>query len=172
MIRKAVVGDLESIVNIAAMAKSNMKIYGNSQWNEDYPNEQHFLADIEEGTLYVAVIDERVAGMVCINREIPEEYKKVMWHLEAEHVVLHRLAVDPKFFGKGVGRALIAYADDICRAQGLRYIKTDTNELNASAQKLLRDCGYAFVGDIDLYGKHGRFYCFDRILPLIGADVL
>lgn len=164
MIRKASAADLESIVAIAKEAKRSMNAKGNFQWNESYPNAEHFIIDIEEGTLYVALFEERVAGVVCINLDAPKEYQSAKWRSDEQHLTIHRLAVGHQYLGKGIGKLLINHAISVCEEKGLKYIKTDTNAINENAQRLLESCGYHFVGDISLCGKDGRFYCYDKIL--------
>lgn len=164
MIRKASVADLQAIVAIANEAKVKMNEKGNFQWNESYPNTEHFLMDIEEGTLYVATVENQIAGVVCINTDQPNEYKTVKWRSDQQHLTIHRLAVSGQYLGKGIGKLLINHAIAVCLEKGLNYIKTDTNALNENAQRLLESCGYEFIGDISLSGKDGRFYCYDKVL--------
>jgi GNAT superfamily N-acetyltransferase len=164
MIRTAVITDLAQIIEITECSKSDMHSYGNFQWNEHYPKEEDFIKDINEGTLFVYDIKGIIAGLICINRDEPEEYKNVNWSLAKEAVIIHRLAVNNNFLGQGVGYKLINYADFICTENNISYIKTDTNSLNIKAQGLLRKCGYTFTGETNLLEHIGTFYCYDKVL--------
>ena len=164
MIRNAVISDLAQIVEIAESSKLDMHSYGNFQWNEDYPKEKDFIKDITEGTLFVYDVKGSIAGLICINRDEPEEYKNVNWSTAKEAFVIHRLAVNNSFRGQGVGYKLINYVKDICIENEISYIKTDTNSLNIKAQGLLRKCGYTFVGETSLLAHEGLFYCYDKVL--------
>lgn len=164
MIRAAANSDLAQIMKAVEGAKMDMHSYGNFQWNEGYPQEKDFVKDIDEGTLFVYDDEGIVAGLICINRDEPEEYKNVNFSMAKEAFVIHRLAVNNEFRGQGVGYSLINYVDDICKKNNISYIKTDTNSLNIKAQGLLRKCGYTFVGETDLADHIGMFYCYEKVL--------
>lgn len=164
MIRTAVISDLDQIMQIVEGSKADMHSYGNYQWNEDYPKADNFINDINSGSLFVYDINGTVAGLVCINKEEPEEYKKANWSMEKEAYIIHRLAVDSSLLGQGIGYELINYVNVICIKNNISYIKTDTNALNVKAQGLLKKCGYNFVGETCLTGYRGLFYCYEKAL--------
>jgi GNAT superfamily N-acetyltransferase len=141
-----------------------MHSYGNFQWNEDYPKAEHLMNDIDNGSLYVYEIEGMIAGIVCINKEEPEEYKNANWSMSKEAYIIHRLAVNKNYLGHGVGSELLNYTDVICAKNNISYIKTDTNALNIKAQGLLIKCGYTFVGETSLTGYRGLFYCYEKLL--------
>lgn len=164
MIRNAVVSDLEQIMKIVEAAKSDMHSYQNYQWDESYPKEKDFMQDVAEGTLFVYEVKGSIGGVVCINKDEPEEYKNAAWSMSGEAFVIHRLAVSNQFRGQGIGCKLIDYAEFLGREHNIKHIKTDTNSINLKAQSLLKKCGYSFVGEIGLSGHEGRFYCYDKVL--------
>lgn len=164
MIRNAVAADLLQIMEIVEAAKSDMHSYDNYQWDESYPKEEDFMRDLTEGSLYVYDMEGSIAGVVCINKDEPEEYKNAGWSKAAEALIIHRLAVNPQFLGHGVGYQLIQYADFLGQQRNISCIRTDTNALNVKAQGLLKKCGYTFAGEITLSGHEGTFYCYDKAL--------
>lgn len=164
MIRPAVISDLNQIMEIIRSSKLDMNSYGNFQWNEVYPIEKDFIKDITEKTLFVYDIKGIIAGVICINRDEPEEYKNVNWSMVKEAFIIHRLAINNNFRGQGVGYKLINHANAICIENNISYIKTDTNSLNIKAMSLLKKCGYTFVGKTRLVGHAGIFYCYDKVL--------
>ena len=162
MIRTAIISDLNQIMDIVETSKLDMHSYDNFQWNKDYPKENDFIKDITEGTLFVYDIKGIIAGLICINKIEPNEYKNANWSMTKQSVIIHRLAVNNEFRSQGVGYKLINYANTICIENGLSYIKTDTNSLNVKAQGLLRKCGYTFVDEITFLNHMGIFYCYDK----------
>ena len=162
MIRTALLSDLNQIMEIVETSKSDMHSYDNFQWNKDYPKENDFIKDITEGTLFVYDIKGIIAGLICINKIEPNEYKNANWSMTKQSVIIHRLAVSNEFQSQGVGYKLINYANNICIENGLSYIKTDTNSLNIKAQGLLRKCGYTFVDEITFLDHMGIFYCYEK----------
>jgi hypothetical protein len=90
MIRKAVLMDLDIITKILKDTLAEMHSYNNYQWDENYPNKQDFINDINEGSLYVYEDNCLVIGFLCINIEEPVEYKGLNWSLNKGAYILHR----------------------------------------------------------------------------------
>src|SRR5689334_1396365 len=97
MIRTAILSDLNQIMEIVETSKLDMHSYGNFQWNKDYPKENDFIKDITEGTLFVYDIKGIIAGLICINKIEPNEYKNANWSMTKQSVIIHRLAVNNEF---------------------------------------------------------------------------
>jgi ribosomal protein S18 acetylase RimI-like enzyme len=91
-------------------------------------------ANIE--TAILAEVDGQVAGFACV-RVVP-------CVLYAEpYAELTELYVEPAFRRRGLGRALIAYAEQLARARGASELLIMTGTGNAVAQALYRAAGYA-----------------------------
>ncbi len=73
MIRTAVISDLVQIMKIVEGSKKDMHSYGNYQWNEDYPKKEDFIKDITDQNLFAYIIENTVAGIICINKDEPKE---------------------------------------------------------------------------------------------------
>ncbi|MHC1682965.1 MAG: GNAT family N-acetyltransferase [Clostridiaceae bacterium] len=162
MIRTALLSDLNQIIKIVEASILDMHSYGNLQWTKDYPKENDFIRDINEETLFVYDINGIIAGLICINKTEPEEYKNADWSNTKQPAIIHRLAVNTEFHGQGIGYKLINYANALCTENGISYIKTDTNSLNIKAQGLLRKSGYRFVDEITFLSHKGIFYCYEK----------
>jgi 2-amino-4-hydroxy-6-hydroxymethyldihydropteridine diphosphokinase len=143
-----------------------MRAQGNLQWSDDYPNEQVFGADIAAGQLWLAEIDEAVAGIAAITTDQSPEYADVGWDLNEPAVVVHRLAVDPDFRGRGVADALMRQAEVVARERGITVLRIDTNTQNPATQRLFPKLGYTYAGEISLAFRPGlRFVCYEKRLP-------
>jgi ribosomal protein S18 acetylase RimI-like enzyme len=142
-----------------------MRAQGNLQWSDDYPNEQVFGADIAAGQLWVAEIDEAVAGIAAITTDQSPEYADVGWDLNEPAIVVHRLAVDPAFRGRGVAEALMRQAEVVARERGITVLRIDTNTQNPATQRLFPKLGYTYAGEISLAFRPGlRFLCYEKRL--------
>jgi GNAT superfamily N-acetyltransferase len=142
-----------------------MRAQGNLQWSDDYPNEQVFGTDIAARQLWLAEIDEAVAGIAAITTDQSPEYADVGWDLNETAIVVHRLAVDPVFRGAGVAAALMQQAELIAREQGVSVLRIDTNTQNAATQRLFPKLGYTYAGEISLAFRPGlRFLCYEKRL--------
>lgn len=65
---------------------------------------------------------------------------------EADHLLIENVAVSPAFQGRGLGRKLMAHADQLAASSGYAEIRLYTNKL--------------FTGNVDLYRRLG--YRVDR----------
>lgn len=164
MIRLAVKEDIDSIMNIIKDTIIEMNSYGNTQWASDYPGKEHFLQDINHKDLYVYEQNEKIYGMICINKIEPDSYKDVKWQSVQKAFVIHRMAVDINQRKKGIGMALMEFADKYAKEQGIYYLKTDTYSINEKMINLFQKNGFQFQGVMKFLGREKDFYCYDKIL--------
>ena len=142
-----------------------MRAQGNLQWDDTYPNEQVFGEDIAAGHLWVAEIDGAVSAVAAITTDQSPEYADVGWDLNEPAIVVHRLAVDPAFRGRGVAESLMRHAEVIARGRGITVLRIDTNTQNPATQRLFPKLGYTFAGEITLSYRPGlRFVCYEKRL--------
>ena len=85
------------------------------------------------GNFWVADEGGAVVGMVGIERESDASAE------------LRRMAVDARHRRRGVARALLAHAEDSCRAQGYRKVVLSTSDLQAPARRLYETSGYRYL---------------------------
>lgn len=74
MLRLATMQDLTRIMAIVQATVMEMHAYGNYQWDEVYPTEQDFAADITQGDLFVSEAEGQICGLICINQTEPAVY--------------------------------------------------------------------------------------------------
>jgi ribosomal protein S18 acetylase RimI-like enzyme len=74
-----------------------------------------YAARVAEGAAWVLEVDAGVAGLVVL---LPE----------ADHILLDNVAVDPRFAGRGIGRALIDFAEAETLRRGFAEIRLYTHE--------------------------------------------
>ncbi len=66
--------------------------------------------------------------------------------VQSDHLLIENVAVLPAYQGRGLGRRLLAHAEQLAAAAGLKQIRLYTNQ--------------RFVENIELYKRLG--YCIDR----------
>jgi len=164
MLRLATMQDLTRIMAIVQATVREMHSYGNYQWDEVYPTEQDFAADITQGDLFVSEAEGQICGLICINQIEPAVYADAGWSSAEKALVLHRMAVDPDLRGRGTGSELLQQAETLALSLGLRYLKTDTYALNEKAQQLFLKHGYKFCGKIQFRKMEHQFYCYEKVL--------
>jgi ribosomal protein S18 acetylase RimI-like enzyme len=142
-----------------------MNANGNFQWDSAYPNAQVFENDIGLNQLWVAEIDGVIAGIAAITTDQEPEYANVGWDIAETAIVTHRLAVSPKYRGRGIAAALLMQAENEAIRRGINLLRIDTNTSNEATQRLFPKLGYEFAGEIDLgFRPNLRFYCYEKKL--------
>lgn len=162
-IRRATIDDVNAVMQLVRRVVPLMRESGNFQWDDEYPNALGFTSDVENGLLWVAEIGEAIAGVAAITTDQYPEYVQVGWEINERAIVVHRLAVDPDFRGRGVAAALMSQAEIVGRERGIRVMRVDTNTQNQATRKLFPKLGYVCAGEIDLGFRPGlRFLCYEK----------
>ncbi|WP_122639542.1 GNAT family N-acetyltransferase [Romboutsia sp. Marseille-P6047] len=164
MIRKARLNDISTIIEIIKSTIEEMKTYNNTQWGENYPLDEDFADDIENGDLYVDDDCGHIKGFICVNFIEPVEYEGLNWSSNDKSMMIHRMAVNPRFRQQGVATELINFAEKLAYYNNVVYLKTDTYSINTKMNSLLKKCGFKFIGKINLFDKEKSFYCYDKLL--------
>jgi ribosomal protein S18 acetylase RimI-like enzyme len=92
----------------------------------------NYPALIAEGVVYVLVEQEDVRGALVIMRQ-------------DESLFIENIAVTPAFQGQGLGRALMAFAEEQARREHLSEIRLYTNELMTENLRLYHHLGFEEV---------------------------
>jgi GNAT superfamily N-acetyltransferase len=168
-LRLANLEDIASIMRIVRGVVPLMRAAGNLQWDDNYPNPGVFEEDIRLSQLWVAEADESIAGVAALTADQSPEYVQAGWDISVPAVVVHRLAVDPAFQGRGVAIALLQQAETVARSRifppAVPRVRVDTNTQNQATQRLLPKLGYTLSGEIGLDFRPGlRFFCYEKIL--------
>lgn len=164
-IRPAILADVPALLNLLKRVVPIMHEAGNFQWDDHYPNATVFEQDINKNQLWVAVVNDQLAGVAALTEDQEPEYKQVGFDLSQRAVVTHRLAVDPSFQGQGVAAALLQQAEQIALERGIAFLRIDTNSENKVTQKLFPKMGYQYAGEITLSFRPGlRFLAYEKRL--------
>ena len=76
------------------------------------------------------------------------------------------LAVDPEARRRGLGRALIAAAEEAARARGARHMQLELREDNGAAEALYESLGYRHHGTwLAYYEDESDAHCMQKALP-------
>lgn len=164
-IQKATAQNIAQIMTLVRRVVPLMRAVGNLQWDDTYPNPEVFLRDVEKDQLWIAVIDGAVAGVAAITQDQEPEYANVGWDIAEPAIVVHRLAVDPEFRGRGIAEALMRHAEEVALSHSISVLRVDTNTRNPATQKLFPKLGYTLSGETELGFRVGlRFLCYEKRL--------
>jgi ribosomal protein S18 acetylase RimI-like enzyme len=161
-------GRIEDVISVMALVRRVvplMRASGNLQWDAHYPNAAVFERDVAQEQLWVVEDEGQIAGFEAITTDQEPEYAEVGWDTTERAVVVHRLAVDPVFRGKGIAMALMLQAEVEARKRRIAILRVDTNTQNEATQRLFPKLGYSLAGEIGLGFRPGlRFCCFEKRL--------
>ena len=164
MMRIAGLNDLDAVLDIVAKTIEVMRTENNLQWTEEYPALSHFISDVDEKSLYVYEKDGEVIGFICVNQKEEPAYAGLTWSQDPPCFVMHRMAVMPSARREGVGRKLIAFAENYAKERGVCYLRTDTFSKNTGMNILFKKCGFKKTGEVHFRGLPEPFNCYDKIL--------
>ena len=164
-IRLAIDEDLGALMALLRRVVPLMRVAGNLQWDENYPNETVLQRDIDLKQLWIAEIGPDIAGFAAVTMDQEPDYAQVGWDINEPAVVVHRLAVDPGFRGAGVASSLMQQAEHIAVERAVFVVRVDTNTQNEATQRLFPKLGYQLAGEISLQFRPDlRFFCYERRL--------
>lgn len=166
MIRIATPSDIDALLNITKACAKHMISNNIFQWNEHYPNKSAFENDVQRNELYVLEDASKLIGCIVISTHMDEEYKPIKWLTENKNnIYIHRVAVHPKYQGKGYAQQLMRYAESFGKDNGYTSIRLDTFSQNTRNQKFYDKRGYKKLGSI-YFPKQSEhpFYCYELVL--------
>lgn len=161
ILRKAVIQDLDNVVEIFKSAIKVMDDNGINQWDSVYPDEEVLRKDILKGQMFLGNIDDRIASVFVLNQEYDEEYKNGNWkYKNGSFIVVHRLCVNPIFQNQGVGKCSMMLIEKMLKKENIESIRLDAFSLNPAALKLYEKSGYVRVGKANF--RKGLFYLYEK----------
>lgn len=129
--RPAYPEDLHAIVNLVGNAIKVMENQDIYQWDEQYPNQQVLMQDIEKKQLHVGVIEEKIVVIFVLNQECDDAYSNGEWkYVGASYFVIHRLCVNPDFQNHGIAKYTMLYIEDFLISKGIETIRLDAYTKN------------------------------------------
>ncbi len=166
MIKKASKQDLDQLLTVVKSCGKNLIDQGIFQWNEEYPKREDLLEDIELQELWKLEDKNSIIGLIVLTENEDAEYQDVKW-LTKNHknLYIHRLAVDPKFQGKGYAQKLMDFAEKYAKENGYNSIRLDTFSQNKRNLKFYEQRNYIKLESI-YFPKQSAFpfYCYEKIM--------
>lgn len=144
MIRLATIKDLDDIMEIIKQAQIRMKLAGMTQWQNNYPNNEIILKDINENALYVYIKDKKIIGTMSVFDSDPV-YENIegSWLNDEPFKAIHRIAVHDEFLNQGISKKML---NNLVILLNVKNIKIDTHPKNISMIKSLETQGFSYCG--------------------------
>ena len=165
-IELAEMNDLDDIMKMIHNCTNDLISKNIFQWNEKYPSRDIFLTDIEKKNLFVFKKNSGIIGCITLSYEKDKEYNDIKWLTEDyKNLYIHRLAVDPRFQKKGIGRLLMDFTEDYARDNKLKSIRLDTFSKNERNNKFYKLRKYIQLDDVYFLNQSEfPFHCYEKIL--------
>ncbi|MFC4601232.1 GNAT family N-acetyltransferase [Cohnella hongkongensis] len=136
---------------------------GSTQWNsllrgEDSHNTPE---SVHRGEVYIFRNDRDITGMVILQEE-PNAWDRHLWGDKANDgsaVYLHRLAVNRKYAGRGIGKEIMLWAETAVREQlHRRLIRLDCLAAISALNEFYRKLDYEYVGEgVNAAGTYSKY---------------
>ena len=162
--------DMADILRITDDARRSLKKHGIDQWQGAYPDEAAFLRDMERGECFVVTHGSDIAGFFTLSTREEDSYLNITdgkWSADMHYCVLHRAAVAAEYRGSGIAEFIIKCTEKQAGEYGLRCIRSDTHRKNKSMQRLLRESGFRYRGNVNIACEAGHDparQCYEKIL--------
>ena len=122
-----------------------------------HPTEQGLRSYIENGEMYLLMLQESIAGMVAVVMSQGQEYEAVSWaeNLENHEVAtLHLLAVCPEYQGRSLSGLILDLAGELAKKHGKKALRLDVLESNLPAQRMYEKAGFVYRGKQRWYAEN------------------
>lgn len=160
-LEKASQDDGDEIVTLIHRVVEHLNQIGIPQWDEVYPHASDVEEDIRNGHLYVARAEQRIVGIITLNRFCNPDYQNGNWQYRGpDFAVVHRLCVSPGMQGCGVGTQMMRMAEELLRKSGVKSVRLDAFSLNPYSLRLYEKLNYRVVGEA--MWRKGLFYLMEK----------
>ena len=176
--RQATPADMGDILRIVGDARASLKKHRVDQWQGPYPDEKAFLFDMDRGECFVLLHGQEIAGFFTLSTREEKCYEAITdgkWTAGLPYCVLHRAAVAAEYRGGGMSAYMMKCVEEQARRFGRRSVRVDTHKKNKAMQRLLRDNGYRYRGNVQVIvepGHDSARQAFEKLLKKEKGDIL
>ncbi len=144
-LRPATLADAEMIIAMLNNAARWLDSKGVDQWPSPFPDEI-VRASVERGDSYVALLEDQPVGSVAVYWDDPG-----FWGPRPPDAgYIHRLVVDRRMTGQGMGSAILEAAAWLVGAKGRAFLRLDTGARNWRLRRWYEELGFVHRGDIEV----------------------
>ena len=164
-IRLATEKDLLEIMTMYASCVKEMQNKNIYQWDEQYPNSKIIKKDIANNTYYILKKKNIIIAGITIDEIQSPIYNTIKWKDKSGlFLVVHRLGISGNYWGQGIGKKLMSYAEEMVIEKKFKSIRLDTYSKNPIALNFYKSLGYEEMGKIDLKPDKDKYHCFEKII--------
>ncbi|HHD2753925.1 TPA: GNAT family N-acetyltransferase [Clostridium perfringens] len=140
--------ELNKVKSIYDNVVKEMNLRGLYNWNESYPNTEIIFKDISNKHLYGLEAFGEIVAVATINDQAYDVYNDIAWQVDGPFLSFHRIAVCPYHRGKGYGRKIINFVEEMAKEKKYNSIRISAYHKNENAVNLYKNLGYVHVGEM------------------------
>lgn len=135
--------DVNRVCTILEEAARELAARGIDQWPASV--ERGPVAEaIERGEVYLAVVNGQPAGTLRLQTADP-----TIWGDDSgDALYIHRLAIRPAYRGRGLGLALLRWAEPVALGRGKTYLRLDCMRENEGLRRYYLAAGFRECGTV------------------------
>lgn len=145
IVTRAVPSDLPRLVRFRSDTASWLSTKGIDQWSTPFPDSL-IMQSITQGEVYV--IREREAGDIIATVTLDQHADPLLWttrEMKDPAIYIHKLTVDRRHSGKGLGVQIIEWARIRAASQGLEWMRLDAWTTNRKLHSYYTSLGFLHV---------------------------
>ncbi len=164
MLEPAKMEEAELCNEILDMGRKFQREQGFVQWTDDYPSIDTIREDIEKNRGYVLKEDGIIAAYMTVDFGGEPAYGRLegAWISDGPYVVVHRMAFDRDFRGRGLTDVVFHEIESLSLQKGVTSIRMDTGFENLRMQHVLEKHGFVKCGVVHYEGS-GRI-AYEKLL--------
>lgn len=164
-IEKGILEDLCLIMGLIKSVIQDMENQNILQWNEYYPTTEVFENDILNNSLFLLRNEDGILGIIVFDEKQSPEYSQIDWNSKDERVlVIHRLAINPKYQGQGYARKLMDYAEEYAGKHNYKAIRLDAYTGNSRTLSFYEKRDFKKTGELYFPWRELPFNCYEKVL--------
>ncbi|NRF90172.1 GNAT family N-acetyltransferase [Paenibacillus frigoriresistens] len=157
--------DKSGVMSLFRSVTQDLKRKGIHQWDRFYPNGIVIGRDLRNKNLFGISMDAQIVAVVVLDTKQSAKYSALQWSdTQGKSACIHRLAVHPEYQGRGLGKQLLQFAENLAGQQGNSSIRLDVYTGNRGALSMYSRAGYHQVGEIKFPFREVPYMCFEKIL--------
>jgi len=143
VIARATLAETDLLIEIHEDAARWLWSRGIHQWEPGTFPLDRLIACIERGEVHIARLEGKPVGMAIV-----QEADEDTWDAQPNDALyLHGLRVLRAYAGRGIGRAILRWAEEQVAARGRIYLRLDCMADNAKLRAYYEDAGFRYVSD-------------------------
>ncbi len=152
--------EVEIVLEILNEAADWLRLKGINQWQSRYFTRDFVSEGMGKGEVYLGRLDNQIVGTITLQWSGPLWWGATLMNA----AYFHRLAVRRGYAAKGLGRAVIEWAESKAKAAGKSYLRLNCQFENPRLRRYYEDLGLKYRGEASLPDRSFRSALYEKRL--------